>query len=409
MAEIKKKSGGQTEPKIQMKIQETDRNLFRDEQKRRYKMEKRNRAIAIMSVSLILVFLLVVILPNGVLSNNVYLSPAWYLNQTSANIAELGSWLGGDRASWMQFIVFRYIIVALVGGALAISGTVYQGSFRNALASPTTLGVQSGGVLGGTVYVLFFMETNQTTLSYSQLHEQIMQLSIFQRSAQSFFILAGCLGTVTLIVGLSKIVGRGKLSSIALILCGSVFGSVISGILELVQYDMLLNNTDDIKTTTLRYMMMGTFDNTFTLEHVVIMGIPILLGIVIMILMRSRLNLLVFGEDEARSMGVRVELTRNLMVGIVTILTALVISFCGMIGFIGFIVPHMTRRFTGSDLRYLMPASAVMGALCMLVVYHIGGIVGYTSNINVVTSIVGGLIFLFMLIKFRSGRNADWA
>lgn len=105
----------------------------------------------------------------------------------------------------------------------------------------------------------------------------------------------------------------------------------------------------------------------------------------------------------------RVEFTRNLMVGIVTALTAIVISFCGMIGFVGFIVPHMTRRITGSDFRYLMPASALMGALCMTIVYHVAGIVGYTSNINVMTSVVGGAIFLAMLIRFRSGRNADWA
>ncbi|MBC6679394.1 FecCD family ABC transporter permease [Zhenpiania hominis] len=404
-----KKQQNPSESKIQMKITEADRNIFRDEQKRRFQMEKRKRTQVILLICLLVAFVLAVMLPNGVLANNINLSPAWYVNQTKANIEELGNWLGGDTHSWMKYIVYRYLIVALVGAALAVSGTVYQGSFRNALASPTTLGVQTGGVLGGSIYILFFMKEGPAITTYLEVHEQLQQMNLLERYAQSFFILAGCLGTVALIVSLSKLAGRGKLSSLALILCGSVFSSVIGGVLELVQYYMLLRHTDDTKTTALRYMMMGTFDNTFTLEHLAMVGIPILAGITAMMVLRGKLNLLVFGEDEARSMGMRVEFTRNLMVGIVTALTAIVISFCGMIGFVGFIVPHMTRRITGSDFRYLMPASALMGALCMTIVYHVAGIVGYTSNINVMTSVVGGAIFLAMLIRFRSGRNADWA
>lgn len=408
-AEPKRQPETETNSKIQMRVSEMDRNLFRDEQKRRYQTEARNRKQTALIIGLIVAFLLAVILPNGVVLNNTNLSPAWCLNQTKENIAELGNWLGGDAHSWMRYTVYRYLIIAAVGAALAVSGTVYQGSFRNALASPTTLGVQTGGVLGGSIYILFFMKAPQTSITYLELQEELRQMNVLERYAQSFFILAGCLGTVALIVSLAKIAGRGKLSSIALILCGSVFSSVIGGVLGLVQYYMLLQNTNDEKTTALRYMMMGTFDNVFTLEHLLLVGVPLVIGILAMMAMRGRLNLIVFGEDEARSMGMRVDRTRNLMVGIVTALTAIVISFCGMIGFVGFIVPHMTRKLTGSDFRYLMPASAFLGALCMVVVYHIAGIIGYTTNINVVTSVVGGTIFLLMLIRFRSERNADWA
>ena len=108
-------------------------------------------------------------------------------------------------------------------------------------------------------------------------------------------------------------------------------------------------------------------------------------------------------------MGIKVELTRNIMIGIVTILTAVVISFCGQIGFVGFIVPHMARRFVGPDFRYLVPASALLGAICMTGVYYIAMLVGYASNINFVTSLVGGLAFLIMIMRFRNRRYADWA
>ena len=140
-----------------------------------------------------------------------------------------------------------------------------------------------------------------------------------------------------------------------------------------------------------------------------LVAIPVLLAITAVMLMRSRLNLLVFGEDEARSMGIRVELTRNLMVGIVTFLTAIVISFCGQIGFVGFIIPHLARRFVGPDFRYLVPGSALLGAVCMMTVYYIATVIGYSSNINFVTSLVGGTIFLIMIIRFRNKRYADCA
>lgn len=397
-------------PRIRMQTRDEDIGLYKKDHEQRHGMEARSRTLVKMGICVILVYCFAVILPSNVFTGLGVSSPAECVQQVRINLSRTVLAFGGDGNLDTQYTLFRYAAVALTGAALAVCGAVYQGSFKNALASPTTLGVQSGGVLGGTVYVMFFAAYSAEEITTArQVHEELQNMNILQRYAQGFSVLLGCFIGVVFIVTISKIVGRGKLSSIALILSGSVFGSLISGSLGLVQYWLLLHDPYGTRTYELRFMMLGTFDRIASLESLLIMAIPLLIGIAVILFMRSRLNLLVFGEDEARSMGIKVELTRNIMIGIVTILTAVVISFCGQIGFVGFIVPHMARRFVGPDFRYLVPASALLGAICMTGVYYIAMLVGYASNINFVTSLVGGLAFLIMIMIFRNRRYADWA
>ena len=309
----------------------------------------------------------------------------------------------------MQMITCRFVIVAMVGAALAVSGTVFQGSMRNGLASPTTLGVQSGGVVGGAIYVLCFMKEQTGIFTQADVIAQRAAMTIFERYAQSFFIMAGSFVAVIFVVSIARIAGSGKVSSIALILTGMIFGSVVGGVTGLIQYWLMLNDTYGTKTYELRYMMMGTFSRTYTVEHLLLTGVPIAIGLVVIMLFRTRLNMLVFGEEDARAMGMRVDLTRNTLVAIVTILTAIVISFCGTIGFVGFFIPHLARRVTGPDFRWLMPASALFGAIFMMVIYYIATCVNYADNINFMTSLIGGTAVLIMLIYYRRKSHADWA
>lgn len=372
-------------------------------------MDQRSRILIYLLAAVIVVYCLALIMPVGAATADGLLSPARYIGQIRTNAASLINSIGGNGYLGQQQNIFKYAGIALTGAALAVSGAVYQGSFRNALASPTTLGVQSGGVLGGTIYVMLFAEYSYEPIKFSEFREELGTMNVFQQSAQSFSILLGCTAGVLFILAVSKLIGRGKVSSIGLILAGSVFGTFITGGVELIQYWLLLNDPYGTRTYALRYMMLGTFDNIMSPSDLLILGIPIVAGLILIMMMRSRLNLLVFGEDEARAMGIRVELTRNVMVAVVTVLTAVVISFCGQIGFVGFVIPHMARRITGTDFRYLVPASALLGAGMMMLVYYIASMIGYSSNINFVTSLAGGTIFLIMIIRFRNKRYADWA
>lgn len=397
------------EPKIRMHIEAEERNVFRDDYTRRHHMETRSRKLVILGILLVIVYLDAVILPNGMDANNVFVSLAWWLDTLKNNIGDLAALIGGGRADYMEVVVCRFVIVGLVGAALALSGAVYQGSLKNGLASPTTLGVQAGGLLGGAVYVLFFMTVGENISRYSVRREMWNTMNIFQRYEESFFIMAGCFIAVIFVIAVAKTAGRGKISSVVLILSGMIFSSAVGGAVGLVRYWLLMRDTYGMRTYELRYMMMGTFSRTFTVQHLAVIGIPILIGIIIVMMMAPRLNLIVFGEDEARTMGLNVEVTRNVMLAVVTVLTAVVISFCGMIGFIGFITPHIARRITGPDFRHLIPGSALLGAICMIVIYYIATLVNYADNINFMTSIVGGSIFLVMLVRSRRRSNADWA
>lgn len=395
--------------RIQMHHREEDANLYRENEERRYGMDRRERFLLIMTACTVVIYCLALVMPVSVATVNGVLSPAGYIGQLRSNFASLFNAIGGNGYLGIQINIYKYAGVALAGAALAVSGAVYQGSFRNALASPTTLGVQSGGVLGGTIYVMFFAEYSYAPVRFSEVSRKLDSMSIFERSAQSFFILLGCIAGVMFILMVSRFIGRGKVSSIGLILAGSIFGTFISGGVSLLQYWLLLYDPYGTRTYAMRYLMLGTFDNISSPSDLILMGAPVAAGLVLIMLMRSRLNLLVFGEDEARAMGIRVEMTRNVMVGIVTVLTAVVISFCGQIGFVGFIIPHIARRFAGTDFRYLIPGSVLMGASMMMLVYYIATMIGYSSNINFVTSLAGGTIFLIMIIRFRNRRYADWA
>jgi iron complex transport system permease protein len=395
------------EAKIRMRIDEAERNLFRDDARRRYRMERRTRTVAVLCVAIPIVWLLCVLLPNGLDSNNNNLSLAWYMETAGRNAASLGGWISGGTTEGVHILFLQYIIAAAVGAALAISGSVYQGAFRNALASPTTLGVETGGVLGGMIYILLIRDNS--VIEGMTVMEIADSQSFLQMYALAFSILIGCFLMVFIVSGCAKVLGRGRFSTIGLILSGVVFAGCIGEVLGLIQYALLQENTFDSRVYALRMMMMGTFGRALTPAHLAMIGIPVIVGITAVIIMRGRLNLLVFGEDEARTMGINVRLIRFVTVGIVTALTAVVISFCGMIGFIGFIVPHITRRLVGPDLRYLLPASALVGAIVMMIIYHVATVIGLASNINLMTSVVGGGIFLVMVMVMRRRSHADWA
>jgi iron complex transport system permease protein len=384
-------------------MEEAERAVFEDDRTRRYRISRRGRTLFALGIALFPLYFLCIFLPNGVAAKTS-LSLAWYLEMVVQNIATFGTWATGGETSSTRLLFIQYIIVALVGSALALSGAVYQGAFRNALASPSTLGVQSGGVLGGTLFVLFAMRDDGTNLFADESPRLLARFGL------SFSILLGCLFMVAAVSLAARAFSRsGRMSTLVLVLCGMVFAGGVAEILGLIQYRMMVTNTFDNRTYALRYMLMGSFQGVYTPMHLALISIPVCAAGAVIMAMRGRLNLIVFGEDEARSMGVRVPLIRNLTVGVVTLLTAVVLSFCGMIGFVGLIVPHVARRMVGPDFNYLIPASALLGAASMMLVFHIASALGLATNINMMTSLVGGILFFCMLLYYRRRGHADWA
>ena len=108
-------------------------------------------------------------------------------------------------------------------------------------------------------------------------------------------------------------------------------------------------------------------------------------------------------------MGMNVRRFRLLIFVLCVIPSAVILSFCGQISFVGLVIPHFARQMTGSDHRRMLPACALLGAASMVLVYTAALCTGYTTSINLITSLVGGALFLVFLLKYRRARNADWA
>ncbi|MGN0968781.1 MAG: FecCD family ABC transporter permease [Oscillospiraceae bacterium] len=330
-------------------------------------------------------------------------SPAFIFETVKRRFEQLFEFLF-HGSSPFGITVYQYLAVILVGAALAACGTIFQGSFRNMLAGPSTMGVMSGGTLGLLIYLLLFSSAH-AAITFSTFDAAAYQArSFFDIYARQIFTLAGCFGGVGLTMVVSLAAGRGRLSASTMIVCGSVFSSLTSSAMSLVQYYMILKDPTDERIELLRDLNMGTFDNITTWQTLVMLAVPILICLAILLILRHRLNLLSLREDEAATMGVNIYGLRIGMIAIGTILTAVVVAFCGHIGFLGFMIPLVGRKLVGPNMEKLLPVSMLIGAILLMIVFDIASIAMLTSYLNLFTSFIGGLVLLVTLLK-KGGSN----
>lgn len=314
---------------------------------------------------------------------------AYFVNQISQNITNLYHFILHDAPnSGMNVTVYRLIAVAFTGAALAACGTIFQGSMRNVLASPSTMGTMAGGRLGCIVYVLF-----------SGSLMSLIGNSMIQRYLQQILIFAGCLIGTVFILLISNLFGKGKLSSSKMIISGMIFSGFVSNITMVVQYYLLISDPTGTLTEAIQLIMMGNFFAINSLETLLLMIIPISIVLIVLLVMKNKLNILSLGEDEALSLGLNVYFYRNLIVIAGSILTAIVMSFVGGIGFIGFMVPMITRKLVGADMKKLLPTSILVGAIFLTVVYDISYFIGVSDSMNMVTSAIGTIVMIYTLMK----------
>lgn len=270
----------------------------------------------------------------------------------------------------------RIILSVLVGSALAVSGAAYQGLFQNPMVSPDILGVSSGASVGAAVGLLF-------GLSSGGVH-----------------VLAFAFGicAVLLVMVLAKVIGRGNSRILIMVLAGSVISSVFSSFTSLIKY---IADTDE-QLPAITFWLMGSFSKSGNYNNVMIMLIVMLAGSAPLFMMRWNLNALSFGEEEAASLGVSVRRTRNIIIFCSTLLTASSVCICGMVGWVGLIMPHITRLLIGPNYRGLLPASMLMGGLFMLVTDNVSRvIIPGELPIGILTSLIGAPLFIYLLFRGR--------
>ena len=338
-------------------------------------------------------------------------SPAYVMKIARQNIQNFYEFvIGNGTPGSIDLQILRYLIVGLVGASLAACGALLQGTFRNVLAGPSTLGVQSGGTLGNMIYVLFFMGTSTSVVTiyrYDDIASTAEQASFFSRNIQQLFVLGGCIGGVLLVLGVATIAGRGKVSSSAMILAGTVFSSLIGSFCGLIQYYIITMNPSDMRIQEIRSLSMGSLDRAYSLEHFLSMAVVLIPCIVILALLAGKMNLLSFGEASAWTMGLNVKRYKILMMVFSTVMTAVVTAYVGHIGFIGFMAPQLVRKAAGTDFRRLFPASVAVGALLLTLIYDVARLFGMTNSLNLFTSVIGSVAMLIILLKKRGGASRE--
>ena len=265
----------------------------------------------------------------------------------------------------------RIILACLVGCCLATAGASYQGVFQNPMAAPDILGASSGAAFGAALAILLDLGGTFTML----------------------FAFLGSLGTVALVMFVGSR-ARGK-RVLGLILAGIMIGSLISSGTSMIK--LVADPEDQLPAIT--YWLMGSLNGTSPADVWFVL-IPMALGLVPLFLLRWRVNILTFGDEEARTMGVNPKQLRAVVIFCATLVTAAAVSVSGVIGWVGLVIPHLTRRMVGNNYRHLMPASMLFGAIFLLLVDHVSRNLFATEiPIGILTSFIGAPFFIYLITR----------
>ena len=261
----------------------------------------------------------------------------------------------------------------LVGAALASSGACFQSLFRNPLVSSGMLGVSNGAGFGAALAILLF--------------QNMVMTSIF---AFGFGVAAVVLAYLT-----GKI--SGGTPTITLVLGGTIIQSIFSALLSLLKY--VADPYSQLPAIT--FWLMGSLAST-RMEELALSFVPMAAGMTGMMLFRWRLNVLSMGDREAKTLGIHVGLNKGMIISFATLATAGAVCISGVIGWVGLVVPHMCRMIIGSNNKWLIPASISIGACFMVFVDTIcRTITGAEIPLGIVTAIVGGPFFIYLLKKTK--------
>ncbi len=273
----------------------------------------------------------------------------------------------------------RVIMAMLVGMALSVAGGAYQGLFRNPLADPYVLGASSGAALGGALAIAFIDRI------------RLPLAGVWKLGPVPLFAFLGGLAAVTIVYNLASVGGQVPL--VGLLLAGVAVGSLATSIVSLILYF-----TNSQARDAIVFWMMGGLGGAnwwkvgWMLPYLV-------LGLAVLVYYGRELNAFLLGEEPARTMGVEVEVLKRVILVAGALLTAASVAFAGAIGFVGLIVPHLVRMLVGPDHRFLLPASALVGAVVLVVADTLArSLLGATEiPVGLVMAVIGGPFFLWIL------------
>jgi len=291
------------------------------------------------------------------------------------------SWRGVDEAIVFKLRLPCVLGAALVGSALATAGALFQGLLRNPLADPYLIGTSSGAVFGVTIALIFL----PPALSFSG----------FGLASIAAFI--GALGAVFVVYTLARI-GR-TTHVVTLILAGVAINFLLTAISW-----FLLDTVGELqeKAEVLYGFLWGQI-TAVNWSQIAVLAPIILLGIILARLFAPHLNAFSLGEEGAAYLGINVERDKPFILALGALLTACAVCIAGLIGFVGLVIPHMIRLLFGPDNRLLLPASALAGGSFLVLCHLFARTIMAPSvlKLGILTALIGGPLFLYLLIRYR--------
>lgn len=295
-------------------------------------------------------------------------------------------WFGSDDPT-LSLVVRdvrwpRTLLASLVGAALAVSGALLQGLFRNPLADPGLIGVSSGAMFGAVAVIVLTGSAFQSLSGTSAM--LLLPASAFI-GAMLATALVWCIG------------GAGKGGTATLLLAGIAINALLMAVTGLLIYA-----ADDLALRTLTFWTMGSVAQATHRDYLLLA--PVLLWLLLAIPGQARaLNALQLGEAVAAHMGVNVASLKRTLVVLVALTVAAAVSVSGLIGFVGLVAPHMVRLLLGPDHRLVLPATALLGAVLLLLADSLARILVAPAELPVglVMSLIGGPFFLWLLVGQR--------
>jgi iron complex transport system permease protein len=286
----------------------------------------------------------------------------------------------------LQIRLPRILAGVLVGAALAAAGVLYQGVFKNPMADSYVLGVSAGAAVGASFTILF-------GASFVFLGLRLVQVAAF----------VGALAAMFLVYNISRVGSRVPVAT--LLLCGiavNFFLFAVVGLLEVVAGDEL---------HSIVFWLIGGFSNVLWKDIWAMLPF-IIVGVVIAYFYARDLNLLAMGEETAHNLGVNVERSKQILLVLASMITAAAVSICGLVGFVGLMIPHVTRLIIGPDHRILLPTSTIIGAIFLVICDDLARIVAtpFASTlelpVGIITMLFGAPFFIILFKKKKQSYAA---
>ena len=269
----------------------------------------------------------------------------------------------------------RIVMACLVGCSLSAAGASFQSVFQNPMASPDILGASSGACFGAALAILLN----------------------FSHTGITLFAFLFSLLSIALVYLIGKASRRNRV--VAILLAGMMVSSLFSAGTSYIK--LVADPSNQLPAIT--YWLMGSLSGTRKSDVSFVIW-PVLIGLIPLLLLRWRINLLTLSEEEAETMGVQTGRLRLVIIICATVLTAAAVSVSGMIGWVGLVIPHLCRKLVGNDCRWLFPAVMLFGAIFLLIVDNVSrNLLAVEIPIGILTAFIGAPFFIFLMTRKESG------